>query len=115
LEATFLTAHLDRLQHVLGEAVAPKTCEGWGAGLLQFNQYCNLISLLEEGQMPTSELLLALFVANCAAGNIASSTIDKLLAGIHHQHQISNAPWFNSQFMSQAKKGGARLAPAVSK
>jgi len=65
--------------------------------------------------MPASELLLALFVSNCAAGNIASSTIDKWLAGIHHGHQIANAPWFNSQLLSQAKKGATRLAPTVSK
>jgi len=100
---------------VLGEAVTPKTCEGWGAGLLWFNQYCDSISLPEEGQMPTSELLLALFVANCAAGNIASSTIDKWLAGIQGGHQIADAPWFNSQLLSQAKKGAMRLAPAASR
>jgi len=34
--------------------------------------------------------LLALFVANCVAGNVASSIVDKWLAGIHCGHQIIN-------------------------
>jgi len=66
--------------------------------------------------MPASELLLALFVTNCAADNVTSSTVDKWLAGIHWgHHQISNAPWFCSQLLSQAKKKATRLAPTASR
>ena len=86
LETMFPPAHLDRLQLVLGEEVAPRTWEGWGVGLLHFNQYFNLISLPEEGWMPASEVLLALFVTNCATGNVTSSTVHKWLAGIDWGH-----------------------------
>ena len=64
--------------------------------------------------MPASELLLALFVANCAAGDVSGSTVNKWLAGIHHGHQIADAPWFGGQLLSQAKKGATRLAPTSS-
>ena len=115
LEASFPSSHLNRLQDVLGAAVAPKTQETWGAGLLRFNQYCDSISLPEEGRMPASELLLALFVANCAAGDVSGSTVNKWLAGIHRGHQIADAPWFGGQLLSQAKKGATRLAPTSSR
>jgi len=78
---------------VLGKAVVPKTWEGWGAGLLCFNQYCDSIGLLEEGRMPTSELLPALFIANCATGSMSSSIVDKWIVGIHWGHQIADVPW----------------------
>ena len=55
----------------------PKMHEGLGAGLLHFNQYCDAIGLPEEGWMPASELLLALFVANCMARSVSSSMVDK--------------------------------------
>jgi len=115
LETVFPQTHLNKLQHVLGEAVMPKTREGWGAGLLRFNQYCDSISLPEEGQMPASELLLALFVANCAAGKVSSSTVDKWLAGIHRGHQVADALWFSSHLLSQVKKGATKLAPSDSR
>ena len=100
---------------MLGEAVVPKTCEGWGAGLLHFNQYCDSINLLEEGHMPVSELLLALFIANCAAGEVAGLMVDKWLASIHHGHQIADAPWFGGHLLSQTKKGATRLTQASSR
>ena len=92
----------------------PKTCKGWGTGLLCFNQYCDSINLLEEGHMPASELFLALFVANCVAGEVAGSTVDMWLAGIHCGHQIAYAPWFGGHLLSQMKKEATRLAPASS-
>ena len=114
MEINFPAVHLDRLKHILGEAIAPKTHEGWGASLLQFNQYCDSIGLPEEGQMPTSELLLALFVTNCAAGNISGSMVNKWINGIHQGHQIADAPWYGGQLLSQAKKGMLNLVPAMS-
>ena len=64
--------------------------------------------------MPASELLLALFVANCVAGDVSGSTVDKWLAGIHRGHQIADAPWFGGHLLSQAKKGAIRLTPSTS-
>jgi len=61
--------------------------------------------------MPASELLLALFVANCAAGKVLSSMVDKWLAGIHWGHQVMDAPWFGSHLLSQVKKGAMKLTP----
>jgi len=83
-------------------------------GLSQCNQYCDSITLPEEGQMPTSELLLALFVTNCAAGSVASLTVEKWLVGIHCGHQIADALWLGHQFLLQKKKGAVRLVPAAS-
>ena len=99
---------------MLGKVVVPKTHEGWGAGLLCFNQYCNSINLLEEGCMLASELLLALFVANCVAGEVAGLMVDKWLASIHCGHQITDTLWFRGHLLSQTKKGAARLVPPLS-
>jgi len=115
LETVFPPSHLNTLQHILGEAVTPKTREGWGAGLLRFNQYCDSISLPEEGRMPASELLLMLFIANCPAGKMSSSMVDKWLTSIHHGHQVMDAPWFGSHLLSQVNKGAGRLAPLDSR
>jgi len=86
--------------------------EGWGASLFHFNQYCDSISLPEAGQMPASELLLVIFVTNCTAGKVLSSMVDKWLAGLHHGHQVTDAPWFGSHLLSQVKKGAVRLTPS---
>jgi len=65
--------------------------------------------------MPASELLLALFVANCVAGDVfQAQTVDKWLAGIHRGHQIADAPWFGGHLLSQAKKGAIRPTPSTS-
>ena len=64
--------------------------------------------------MPVSELLLALFVPNCAARNVSGSTVNKWINGIHWGHQIANAPWCGGQLLSQAKKDVLNFVPAMS-
>jgi len=63
--------------------------------------------------MPASELLLALFVANCATGNISSLMVDKWIVGIHWGHQIADAPWHGGHLLSQAKSGAVKLVPSM--
>jgi len=99
---------------MLGKVVVPKTHEDCGAGLLCFNEYCDSINLQEKGHMLASELLLALFIANCEAGEVAGSTVDKWLAIINCGHQITDTPWFGGHLLSQTNKGATRLAPAMS-
>jgi len=62
----------------------------------------------------SSVLLLVLFVANCAAGNVSGLTVDKWMAGIHWGHQIADAPWHGGQLLSQVKKAMSRLTPMMS-
>jgi len=64
--------------------------------------------------MPASELLLALFVANCAARSLSSLTVDKCIVGIHKGHQITDAPWYSAHLLSQAKKGARKLISVAS-
>jgi hypothetical protein len=114
-QAFFPVAHLSRLQGVLCSAVEEKTREGWGAGLLRFNQYCDSIGIPEEGRMPAPQILLCLFVANMGAGKASESCISGWLAGVHRAHQVHNAPWYGGDILTLAKKGAAKLVPPESK
>jgi len=42
------------------------------------------------------------------------SNHDRWIAGIRWGHQITNAPWYGSHLLSQAKKGVGDLSPATS-
>ena len=59
----FPPEHISRFQFVCANSVVRRTREGWGAGLLCFNQYCDSINIPEEERMPAPEILLAMFVA----------------------------------------------------
>ncbi|KAG2338158.1 hypothetical protein BDR05DRAFT_978282 [Suillus weaverae] len=55
--------------------------------LLWFHQYCDSQKIPEKNRMPTSDCLLASFVASWAAQN--------WLAGLHFWHNLHGAPWFS--------------------
>ena len=77
--------------------------------------------------MPTPEILLAMFVANCGVGNMSESCIMtwlsgsllahlthliyRLLAGLRCYHQINNAPWLGGEILMLVKKGSVNLVP----
>ena len=123
----FPPEHISQFQFVCANSVVRRTHEGWGAGLLRFNQYCDSINIPEEERMPAPEILLAMFVANCGAGNVSESCITtwlsgsllaclshliyRLLAGLRCYHQMNNAPWLGGEILALARKGSANLVP----
>jgi hypothetical protein len=103
-----------RLFEVMTLSLDKNTRNGYGAGLLRFNQFCDLLVIPEENRMPASELLLTLFVTD-AAGRVSDSTINTWLAALHFWHIINNARWAGKEMLTQARKGAKKLVPASSK
>lgn len=63
-------------------SVTSDTRKNYGAGLLRFTQFCDRHCVPEALRMPASEMLLSIFVAEMAAGNVQSGTADSWLSGL---------------------------------
>jgi hypothetical protein len=107
----FLADHIERFQSVCASAVVRCTREGWRAGLLRFNQYCDSINIPEEEHMPAPQILLGMFIANCGASKVSESCITTWIAGLHRYHQIHDAPWLGGDIVTLVKKGVAAQVP----
>ncbi|EGO27016.1 hypothetical protein SERLADRAFT_368511 [Serpula lacrymans var. lacrymans S7.9] len=86
----------------------------YGAGLLQFTQYCDQLNIPEENCMPASETLLTAFSAH-AAGSISLSALNNWLAGLHFWHTINGAPWHGHEMLHHVRRGVTKLVPISSK
>ncbi|OAX33912.1 DNA breaking-rejoining enzyme [Rhizopogon vinicolor AM-OR11-026] len=95
-------------------SIEPKTHKNYGTGLLHFHQFCDSISIPEEQRLPAPEHLLAAFIASWA-GNIAETTADSWLAGLHFWHQYNGAPWHGYLLLQRTKAGLAKIVPSSSK
>ncbi|KAJ3563610.1 hypothetical protein NP233_g8831 [Leucocoprinus birnbaumii] len=72
--------------------LAPNTLLVYGAGILRFTQYCDLLGISEENRMPCSISLISSF-ATKAAGFYSGKTVLSWLSGIRCWHVINQAPW----------------------
>jgi hypothetical protein len=72
-------------------SIETKTRENYGTGLLCFHQYCNSRHIPEARHMPTSDFLLASFIASWA-GKVTATTAQNWLAGLHFWHNPHGAP-----------------------
>ncbi|KAI6141637.1 hypothetical protein BKA82DRAFT_3986145 [Pisolithus tinctorius] len=68
------------------------THSNYGAGLLCFTQFCDLLSTPETAHMPASSELISLFMAHYA-GNVSEKTLNNWLASLHFWHIVNSAPW----------------------
>ncbi|KAG2359626.1 hypothetical protein BDR07DRAFT_1452269 [Suillus spraguei] len=94
--------------------IKTKTHENYGAGLLCFHQYCDSCSIPEKSRMPTSDQLLASFIASWA-GKVATTTAQNWVAGLHFWHNLHGAPWFGHGLLCSAMAGLAKVVPESSK
>ncbi|KAJ6611708.1 hypothetical protein B0H10DRAFT_2055371 [Mycena sp. CBHHK59/15] len=91
------------------------TRSNYGAGLLRFTQFCDMLSIREEARMPASAHLLAIFASD-AAGYTSDSTLSNWLAGLKTWHDINGAQWEGeTPKMKRVKAGVKKLVPATSK
>lgn len=91
------------------------TRSNYGAGLLRFTQFCDMLSIREEARMPASAHLLAIFASD-AAGYTSDSTLSNWLAGLKTWHDINGAQWEgDTPQMKRVKAGVKKLVPATSK
>ncbi|KAJ7652617.1 hypothetical protein B0H17DRAFT_1214879 [Mycena rosella] len=76
------------------------TRSNYGAGLLRFTQFCDVLAIREEARMPAS----------------AHLTLNNWLAGLKTWHDINGAEWNgDSPQMRRVKAGVKKLVPATSK
>ena len=73
-------------------AFAPATKTTYAAGILRFNEFCDLWNVDEEARMPASPTLLAAFVG-LVRGRYAGGTVRPWLAGIRAWHITHQAEW----------------------
>ena len=73
-------------------AFAPSSHSTYGAGILQFNQFCDRWSILELDRMPASYALLCAFIAEHKA-TVSGRTIKSWLSGIRAFHLVNQAEW----------------------
>ncbi|KAJ2921053.1 hypothetical protein H1R20_g16042, partial [Candolleomyces eurysporus] len=96
-------------------SLAESTCTGYGAGLLQFTEFCDREGVSKYSRMPASAVLLAAFVAD-QASKASSSSINSWMSAVRAWHVINNAPWYSSsEFVCQVKLGSSRMALVSSK
>ncbi|KIK80396.1 hypothetical protein PAXRUDRAFT_158825 [Paxillus rubicundulus Ve08.2h10] len=74
------------------------TRSNYGAGLLQFTQYCNSCNIPEGDCMPASKSLISTFAALHAA-TASDKTLNNWLAGLHFWHIINNATWHGANML----------------
>ncbi|KAJ3567307.1 hypothetical protein NP233_g6448 [Leucocoprinus birnbaumii] len=75
------------------KGLAPSTLTSYGAGLLRFTQYCDIMGISEGARMPASVTLLASF-ADKAVGFYSGKTVGTWLSGIRCWHVINQATWY---------------------
>jgi len=92
LEATLSPSLVDIAYRTVQAALAPATKITYAAGILRFNEFCDLWNVDEEARMPASPALLAAFVGQ-VRGRYAGGTVRSWLAGIRAWHIMHQAQW----------------------
>ncbi|KAH9852264.1 hypothetical protein C2E23DRAFT_730943 [Lenzites betulinus] len=88
----------------------PRTRKNYGAGLLRFTQFCDLMNIPETLRMPTPEPIIAAFVAHYA-GSVRHGTITSWLSGLAAWHAMNGARWNSDKMLTYVKKGAQKIEP----
>ena len=92
LESTLSPSLADMAYRVVQGAFAPSTRSTYAAGILRFNEFCDIWKVSEEARMPASPALLAAFVGQ-VRGRYAGGTVRTWLSGIRAWHVMHQADW----------------------
>jgi hypothetical protein len=114
LEAEIPAVLLLKLFQTMLCSLDENTRNNYGAGLLQFTQFCDAHHIPETQRMPASENLLTAF-ASAAAGSHSPSALTNWLAGLQFWHVINGASWKGSDRLHHVRRGFVKLAPPDSK
>ncbi|KAI0348790.1 hypothetical protein OH77DRAFT_1553832, partial [Trametes cingulata] len=97
-----------RIFQTILNGLEPGTRKNYGAGLLRFHQFCDLMGIHEDMRMPAPEPIIAAFVAH-HAGQVRHDTIAGWLAGLAAWHALYGAPWRGEKMLAYTKKGAKKL------
>ena len=92
LESTLSPSLADMAYRTVQSAFAPSTRSTYAAGVLRFNEFCDIWKVSEEARMPASPALLAAFVGQ-VRGRYAGGTVRTWLSGIRAWHVMHQADW----------------------
>jgi hypothetical protein len=98
------------LMEVMLSSLEPKTRSNYGASLLHFTQFCDLLAIPKNDRCPASEVLVLAFIASYA-GKRSTECINGWLAGLKFWHTFQGAPWLGGPMLCSVKKGVAKLVP----
>ncbi|KAI0647832.1 hypothetical protein C8Q79DRAFT_999404 [Trametes meyenii] len=99
-----------RISDTILKGLETRTKKNYGAGLLRFTQFCDLMKIPESARMPAPEPIIAAFVAHYA-GTVRHDTITGWLAGLAVWHALNGAKWQGSTMVAYTKKGAKKLEP----
>lgn len=99
----------------MSNAWAESTREAYSSGILAYHVFCDKRNIPESQRAPTSQPLIAAFVASLA-GSYSGSTISNYIHGIRAWHVLHGLEWkLNPMEMEALLKGAERLTPPTSK
>ncbi|KAJ3974116.1 hypothetical protein EV361DRAFT_794934 [Lentinula raphanica] len=96
-------------QKAVSAGLADSTKTSYGAGILRFNQFCDLMGVEENLRMPADETLLIGFVGHYM-GSKSGSCIRSWLSAIQAWHTLAGAPWPSDSKLLKLARKGARIA-----
>ena len=94
--------------------LADSTKEAYGAGLLRFNQFCDMLDISEDQRMPTSEHLIIGFLGY-HIGKVSGSCAKNWLSALRAWHELKGAPWPADSRLIRFARAGARVSGAHNK
>jgi hypothetical protein len=102
------------LTNMMLSSLEEKTWSNYGAGLLQFTQFCDANNITEQQCCPASEILISAFIASYA-GLQSTNCINRWLSGIKWWHIFQGADWHGADMLSSVKKGIPKAVPESSR
>ena len=96
-------------------AWAKLTCEAYSSRILACHVYCDKMDIPEEQCAPTSQPMIASFIASMAGAYLGAS-ISNYIYGIHAWHILHRLKWeLNQLELDALLKGEDQMAPNLSK
>lgn len=86
--------------------LADSTKESYGAGLLRFNQFCDMLNISEHQRMPASDHLIVGFLGY-HMGKISGSCAKSWLSALQAWHKLKGAPWDAESRLIHFARAGA--------
>ncbi|KAJ3831531.1 hypothetical protein F5878DRAFT_549431, partial [Lentinula raphanica] len=96
-------------QRAVSAGLADSTKTSYGAGILRFNQFCDLMGVAETLRMPADKTLIIGFVGH-HMGSKSGSCIKSWLSAIQAWHALAGAPWPTDSKLLKLARKGARIA-----
>ncbi|KAJ3792053.1 hypothetical protein GGU11DRAFT_750618 [Lentinula aff. detonsa] len=91
--------------------LANSTKSSYAAGILRFNQFCDVMNIPETLRMPACEDLITGFIG-FHLGKVSGASIKGWLSGLRAWHDLHGAPWPSDSRKVRLARAGSRIAGA---